>query len=160
MVKQIIKCRAINSFDFISYYPMLTRVLPHRHDLGINLFHHHWHKANPFNGPLVGNHRRGESFYYMHQQLLARYVPCNAGVWSTFSRRDELYSHQYNNNHYLLWASYYTGDREAWGRVDLPLLVRVSWYTIVMKRSNYRRARVLTLISIELWSNACEIFLF
>lgn len=50
--------------DFLEYF---------RHDLGINLFHHHWHNANPFNGALVGNHRRGESFYYMHQQLLARY---------------------------------------------------------------------------------------
>uniref|UniRef100_A0A8D8QNQ3 Phenoloxidase 2 n=1 Tax=Cacopsylla melanoneura TaxID=428564 RepID=A0A8D8QNQ3_9HEMI len=50
--------------DFLEYF---------RHDLGVNLFHYHWHSANPFNGPLVGNHRRGESFYYMHQQLLARY---------------------------------------------------------------------------------------
>lgn len=44
-----------------------------RHDLGVNLFHHHWHSANPFNGELVANDRRGESFYYMHQQFLARY---------------------------------------------------------------------------------------
>ncbi|KAI5726965.1 hypothetical protein M8J76_011895 [Diaphorina citri] len=50
--------------DYLEYY---------RHDLGINLFHYHWHEANPFAGNLVGNHRRGESFYYMHQQMLARY---------------------------------------------------------------------------------------
>ncbi|XP_008470882.1 phenoloxidase 1-like, partial [Diaphorina citri] len=49
--------------DYLEYY---------RHDLGINLFHYHWHEANPFAGNLVGNHRRGESFYYMHQQMLAR----------------------------------------------------------------------------------------
>lgn len=46
-----------------------------REDLGINLHHWHWHLVYPFSGPdeVVRKDRRGELFYYMHQQLLARY---------------------------------------------------------------------------------------
>lgn len=46
-----------------------------REDLGINLHHWHWHLVYPFNGPreLVNKNRRGELFYYMHQQIMARY---------------------------------------------------------------------------------------
>ncbi|KAF4519140.1 hypothetical protein B566_EDAN007413 [Ephemera danica] len=44
-------------------------------DLGINSHHWHWHLVYPFSGPreIVSNDRRGELFYYMHQQLIARY---------------------------------------------------------------------------------------
>ncbi|KAJ9581270.1 hypothetical protein L9F63_023542 [Diploptera punctata] len=46
-----------------------------REDLGINLHHWHWHLVYPFSGPrnLVDKNRRGELFYYMHQQIMARY---------------------------------------------------------------------------------------
>ena len=46
-----------------------------REDLGINLHHWHWHLVYPFTGPrnLVDKDRRGELFYYMHQQIVARW---------------------------------------------------------------------------------------
>ncbi|KAK9503580.1 hypothetical protein O3M35_010109 [Rhynocoris fuscipes] len=46
-----------------------------REDLGINLHHWHWHLVFPFDGPenIVRKDRRGELFYYMHQQIMARY---------------------------------------------------------------------------------------
>ncbi|KAJ1524517.1 hypothetical protein ONE63_011009 [Megalurothrips usitatus] len=46
-----------------------------REDLGINLHHWHWHLVYPFDAPreIVDKDRRGELFYYMHQQVLARY---------------------------------------------------------------------------------------
>lgn len=46
-----------------------------REDLGINLHHWHWHLVYPFDAPveIVRKDRRGELFYYMHQQVLARY---------------------------------------------------------------------------------------
>lgn len=47
-----------------------------REDIGINLHHWHWHLVYPFeatNRALVDKDRRGELFYYMHQQLVARY---------------------------------------------------------------------------------------
>uniref|UniRef100_A0A240PM30 Tyrosinase copper-binding domain-containing protein n=1 Tax=Anopheles epiroticus TaxID=199890 RepID=A0A240PM30_9DIPT len=46
-----------------------------REDIGVNLHHWHWHLSYPGSGPpdIVRKDRRGELFYYMHQQLLARY---------------------------------------------------------------------------------------
>lgn len=46
-----------------------------REDLGINLHHWHWHLVYPFEGPdnVVRKDRRGELFYFMHQQIMARY---------------------------------------------------------------------------------------
>uniref|UniRef100_A0A240PKS4 Tyrosinase copper-binding domain-containing protein n=1 Tax=Anopheles christyi TaxID=43041 RepID=A0A240PKS4_9DIPT len=46
-----------------------------REDIGVNLHHWHWHLIYPGSGPpeVVRKDRRGELFYYMHQQLLARY---------------------------------------------------------------------------------------
>ncbi|KAG5864954.1 hypothetical protein JTB14_018716 [Gonioctena quinquepunctata] len=46
-----------------------------REDLGINLHHWHWHLVYPIEGALqvVNKNRRGELFYYMHQQITARY---------------------------------------------------------------------------------------
>lgn len=47
-----------------------------REDVGINLHHWHWHLVYPFesnNRAIVAKDRRGELFYYMHQQLVARY---------------------------------------------------------------------------------------
>ncbi|XP_071448896.1 phenoloxidase 1-like [Hetaerina americana] len=51
------------------------RVAYFREDIGINLHHWHWHLVYPFNGPreIVNKDRRGELFYYMHQQIQARY---------------------------------------------------------------------------------------
>lgn len=47
-----------------------------REDLGINLHHWHWHLVYPFESSdinIVRKDRRGELFYYMHQQVVARY---------------------------------------------------------------------------------------
>uniref|UniRef100_A0A182WQI0 Tyrosinase copper-binding domain-containing protein n=1 Tax=Anopheles minimus TaxID=112268 RepID=A0A182WQI0_9DIPT len=46
-----------------------------REDIGVNLHHWHWHLTYPGSGPqeVVRKDRRGELFYYMHQQILARY---------------------------------------------------------------------------------------
>lgn len=51
------------------------RVAYFREDLGINLHHWHWHLVYPFEGDasVVAKNRRGELFYYMHQQIMARY---------------------------------------------------------------------------------------
>ncbi|XP_023292341.2 phenoloxidase 2-like [Lucilia cuprina] len=47
-----------------------------REDMGINLHHWHWHLVYPFEAgdrSIVNKDRRGELFYYMHQQIVARY---------------------------------------------------------------------------------------
>ncbi|XP_017466630.1 PREDICTED: phenoloxidase 2-like [Rhagoletis zephyria] len=47
-----------------------------REDLGVNLHHWHWHLVYPFEASdrsIVDKDRRGELFYYMHQQMIARY---------------------------------------------------------------------------------------
>jgi hypothetical protein len=47
-----------------------------REDLGVNLHHWHWHLVYPFESSdinIVRKDRRGELFYYMHEQLVARY---------------------------------------------------------------------------------------
>lgn len=50
------------------------RLFYFREDLGINLHHWHWHLVYPFGASLAitNKNRRGELFYYMHQQILAR----------------------------------------------------------------------------------------
>lgn len=47
-----------------------------REDMGINLHHWHWHLIYPFEASdrsIVAKDRRGELFYYMHEQIMARY---------------------------------------------------------------------------------------
>lgn len=46
-----------------------------REDIGINAHHWHWHLVYPPVGPtaIVNKDRRGELFYYMHQQIMSRY---------------------------------------------------------------------------------------
>lgn len=46
-----------------------------REDIGVNSHHWHWHLVFPgAGGPTVVNKdRRGELFYYMHSQIIARY---------------------------------------------------------------------------------------
>ncbi|XP_023951055.2 phenoloxidase 1 [Bicyclus anynana] len=47
-----------------------------REDIGVNLHHWHWHLVYPFSARqrrIVDKDRRGELFYYMHQQIIARY---------------------------------------------------------------------------------------
>jgi tyrosinase len=51
------------------------RVAYFREDIGINLHHWHWHLVYPFEAAsreVVNKDRRGELFYYMHQQIIAR----------------------------------------------------------------------------------------
>lgn len=48
-----------------------------REDIGINSHHWHWHLVYPIFGPnasFFDKDRRGELFYYMHQQMLCRYL--------------------------------------------------------------------------------------
>ncbi|KAF8785135.1 hemocyanin C chain-like [Argiope bruennichi] len=49
----------------------------YREDIGINAHHWHWHLVYPstWNAAVTGKHkdRKGEIFYYMHQQMCARY---------------------------------------------------------------------------------------
>lgn len=51
------------------------RVAYWREDIGVNLHHWHWHLIYPADGPdsVVRKDRRGEIFYYLHQQTIARY---------------------------------------------------------------------------------------
>ncbi|XP_057318501.1 phenoloxidase 1 [Microplitis mediator] len=51
------------------------RVAYWREDVGINLHHWHWHLVYPFEADarIVNKDRRGELFYYMHEQIMARY---------------------------------------------------------------------------------------
>ncbi|XP_054090709.1 phenoloxidase 2-like [Zeugodacus cucurbitae] len=45
-------------------------------DLGISLHHLYWHLVYPFKSgdrAIVNEDRRGKLFYYMHQQVVARY---------------------------------------------------------------------------------------
>ncbi|XP_028172901.1 phenoloxidase subunit 2-like [Ostrinia furnacalis] len=47
-----------------------------REDVGVNLHHWHWHLVYPFTATdrsIVAKDRRGELFFYMHQQIIARY---------------------------------------------------------------------------------------
>lgn len=46
-----------------------------REDIGVNLHHWHWHLVYPGSATteIVSKDRRGELFYYMHSQLIARY---------------------------------------------------------------------------------------
>ncbi|KAI8045631.1 phenoloxidase 3-like [Drosophila gunungcola] len=50
-----------------------------REDMGVNLHHWHWHLIYPIeitpgaDRSIVDKDRRGELFYYMHQQVIARY---------------------------------------------------------------------------------------
>lgn len=47
-----------------------------REDMGVNLHHWHWHLVYPTEATdrrIVAKDRRGELFYYMHQQTVARY---------------------------------------------------------------------------------------
>lgn len=46
-----------------------------REDIGVNMHHWHWHLVYPAEGPreIVAKDRRGELFYYMHHQIIARY---------------------------------------------------------------------------------------
>ncbi|XP_055603339.1 phenoloxidase 8-like [Uranotaenia lowii] len=46
-----------------------------REDIGVNMHHWHWHLVYPGGGPVevVRKDRRGELFYYMHSQVIARY---------------------------------------------------------------------------------------
>ncbi|XP_055837715.1 phenoloxidase 2-like [Episyrphus balteatus] len=47
-----------------------------REDMGLNLHHWHWHLIYPpeaSDRAIVAKDRRGELFYYMHQQIVARY---------------------------------------------------------------------------------------
>lgn len=53
-----------------------SRLWYFREDMGINLHHWHWHLVYPFEASdrrIVDKDRRGELFYYMHQQIVARY---------------------------------------------------------------------------------------
>lgn len=72
-----------------------------REDVGTNLHHWHWHLVYPFDADmqLVNKDRRGEIFYYMHEQLMARYnaerLSNNMGDVERFSNFRVPISHGY-----------------------------------------------------------------
>ncbi|XP_063586254.1 hemocyanin D chain-like [Penaeus indicus] len=49
------------------------RVAYWREDMHLNNMHWHWHLSNPYNIEPGSRDRRGELFYYMHHNLVARY---------------------------------------------------------------------------------------
>ncbi|CAB3245542.1 unnamed protein product [Arctia plantaginis] len=52
------------------------RVAYFREDIGVNLHHWHWHLVYPGEAAdpaIVNKDRRGELFYYMHQQIICRF---------------------------------------------------------------------------------------
>lgn len=53
------------------------RLSYYREDIGMNSHHWHWHIVYPFSNKehpeIVKKDRRGELFYYMHHQMVARY---------------------------------------------------------------------------------------
>lgn len=54
----------------------ISRLWYFREDIGANLHHWHWHLVYPFEADredIVRKDRRGELFYYMHEQLVARF---------------------------------------------------------------------------------------
>ncbi|XP_024083052.1 uncharacterized protein LOC106673564 [Cimex lectularius] len=72
--------RANNPVEIPRDYTATNAEIEHRlaywrEDLGLNLHHWHWHLVYPTEGPknIVDKDRRGELFYYMHQQIIARY---------------------------------------------------------------------------------------
>ncbi|XP_068623898.1 phenoloxidase subunit 1-like [Battus philenor] len=54
-------------------------------DIGINLHHWHWHLVYPFTiDPTISKKdRRGELFYYMHHQIVTRYILINFIITKT-----------------------------------------------------------------------------
>nr|CAC04150.1 phenoloxidase I [Pimpla hypochondriaca] len=81
MQKAINVNEQVGNFSIWAKYSTATnsddehRLAYFREDVGINLHHWHWHLVYPFEGSLdiVKKDRRGELFYYMHHQILARY---------------------------------------------------------------------------------------
>lgn len=47
------------------------RIAYFREDIGVNMHHYHWHLVYPGEGAaeIVGKDRRGEIFYFMHNQV-------------------------------------------------------------------------------------------
>ena len=47
-----------------------------REDIGLAVHHWHWHLLYPVKGPKIVVHkdRRGEIFFYMHRQIMCRYI--------------------------------------------------------------------------------------
>lgn len=69
--RPIIKLRTENAVTNISDE---ARMSYFREDIAINQHHYHWHIIYPFTGPfdIVNKDRRGELFYFMHNQVLHR----------------------------------------------------------------------------------------
>lgn len=62
--------------EFCILIKIIFRLWYFREDIGINLHHWHWHLVYPFEASdrsIVAKDRRGELFFYMHNQIIARY---------------------------------------------------------------------------------------
>ncbi|KAK7591057.1 hypothetical protein V9T40_002670 [Parthenolecanium corni] len=94
------------------------RIAYWREDIGLNLHHWHWHLVYP-NGydqqdiELVKNDRRGELFYYMHQQMVARY---------NFERLSNQLARVRHRNNFLepIMEGYYPKIRDLCTNRDYP----------------------------------------
>ncbi|GFT57366.1 hemocyanin F chain [Nephila pilipes] len=67
----------VNIFETGNKLDPENRLAYFREDIGINAHHYHWHVVYPFTWRPDVMHkikdRKGELFYYMHQQMMARY---------------------------------------------------------------------------------------
>ncbi|GFT57369.1 hemocyanin F chain [Nephila pilipes] len=67
----------VNAFETGSNLESENRLAFFREDVGINVHHYHWHVVYPitWRPDVMGKikDRKGELFYYMHQQMMARY---------------------------------------------------------------------------------------
>ncbi|GFU47585.1 hemocyanin F chain, partial [Nephila pilipes] len=71
------KTIVVNAFETGSNLDPEYRLAFFREDIGINVHHYHWHVVYPitWRPDVMGKikDRKGELFYYMHQQMMARY---------------------------------------------------------------------------------------
>ncbi|XP_022907908.2 phenoloxidase 1-like [Onthophagus taurus] len=82
-----------------------------REDIGVNSHHWHWHLVYPHSGNEANKDRRGELFFYMHQQIIARY---------NFERFSN------NLNRVIPWSDWHTPIKEAYfPKLDSQVAARV-----------------------------------
>ncbi|KAJ8973716.1 hypothetical protein NQ317_009310, partial [Molorchus minor] len=116
------------------------RLFCFREDIGVNLHHWHWHQVYPGQGPenVVKKDRRGELFYYMHQQLSPA-----ARKSSKARRRREDWKAPIKE------AYFPKLDR----LVSKGLTCKIGKFTIEKPQQSYRRIRV-DVQALERWRSA------
>ncbi|XP_077295280.1 phenoloxidase subunit 2-like isoform X2 [Arctopsyche grandis] len=125
------------------------RIAYFREDIGINLHHWHWHLIYPFssaNREIVAKDRRGELFYYMHQQILARY---NAERLSNSLARVK----RFNNFRNPIAEGYYSKlDSLTSGRAWTPRQAGATWQDLNRPSDDI----ILNIEQIEQWRDRID----